>query len=367
MKKQTADASHLRRALARMTTLVTAALVVQIALPTSVRAQDVERGARLFDQLECSRCHAESAVGDVGPRLAGTSLSLDAVRAQLRNPGGIMPTFGPDRISDEDIEAIYAWLQTLDPEPYYPTWFGGDLINLPTPATPNEKTLEVHFSHRFTESIQDAGREGLWGLDSFAIPVFWFAYGITDRIEVHGGRSSINATWDYGAKAKLLREDDVSVPVSVSVVAGGAYLDRDQAQNTSRFTLEAPVGLRVHKRFSVLAVPFLATNPDGQGRPGSDDYSAAFGLGGTFRMTPGQSIDVEWITNIGGFTPPEAVDLWQVFWGIKVGGHLFQIGVSNNFLYTPDQMAPGHVKTGVESEVRLGFNLVRSFTFGDGS
>jgi mono/diheme cytochrome c family protein len=367
MREQTVAASKARRLPGVMPMLGVAVVVVQLALPRASQAQDVERGARLFEQLECSRCHADGAVGDVGPRLAGTSLSLDAVRAQLRNPGGMMPRFGPDRISDEDIAAIYAWLQTLDAEPPYPTWFGSDLINLPTPTTPNKKTLDVHFSHRFTESIQDAGREGLWGLDSFAIPVFWFAYGITDRIEVHGGRSSINATWDYGAKAELLREGDVSVPIAVSVVAGGAYLDRDAAQNTRRFTLEVPVGVRVHERFSLLAAPFLATNPDGQGRPGSDDYSAAFGLGGTFRMTPGQSIDVEWVTNIGGFTPPEAIDLWQVFWGIKVGGHLFQIGVSNNFLYTPDQMAPGHVKTGVESEVRLGFNLVRSFTFGGGS
>ena len=60
---------------------------------------------------------------------------------------------------------------------------------------------------------------------------------------------------------------------------------------------------------------------------------------------------------------PAAVDQWQVFWGIKKGGHLFQIGVGNSILQTPDAMAPGTLKTGRESDVRIGFNLVRAFQF----
>lgn len=342
-------------------------IALHLSAPGISWAQSAERGARLFEQMECIKCHGPGALGDIGPRLAGTALSLDDVRATVRNPSGIMPTFRPDRLSDDDVADIYAWLQTLGTEPYYPTWFGIDLINMPTPQTVAEKTLEVHFSHRFTESIQDAGSDRLWGLDSFAIPVFWFAYGITDRVQAYGGRSTINATWEYGAKAALLREGDVDVPIAVSVVAGGAYLDRDEALNRSRFALELPVGVRVHERLSLLAVPFLATNTDNAARPGSDGYSTAFALGASFRMTPGQSIDVEWVTNVGGYRVPDSVDLWQVYWGIKKGGHLFQIGVGNNYVYTPDQMAPGFFETGVEGNLRLGFNLVRAFTFGGGA
>lgn len=343
------------------------AVTLQAIAPAAAWAQDIERGARLFEQMECVKCHAAGAVGDIGPRLAGTALSLDVVRATVRNPSGIMPTFGPDRLSDDDIADIYAWLQTLGSGPYYPTWFGIDLISLSTPKTSAEKSLEVHFSHRFTESIEDAGSDGLWGLDSFAIPVFWFDYGVTERIDAFGGRSTINATWEYGAKAALLREQDIGVPIAVSVVATGAYLDRDAALNRKRFSFEVPIGVRVHDRVSLLAVPFLATNTDNMDLPASDGYSAAIGLGGSFRMTPGQSIDVEWITNVGGYEMPEAVDLWQIYWSIKKGGHLFQLGVGNNYVYTADQMAPGFVETGVEGNLRLGFNIVRVFTFGGGA
>jgi len=320
----------------------------------------------LFDELECSRCHAAGGAGGMAPRLAGTELSLAAVVSQLRSPRGMMPTFGHDRLSDEDIADIYAWLQGQSAEPVFPTWFGTDLINLPTPMMPGKKTLEVHFTHRFSESVRDAGRQGLWGLDSFAVPAFWFAYGVTDRVQVHGGRSSNRGTWEYGGKVELLAEDRLAVPISASAVIGGAYVDRDDVPDKNRFTAEFPVGWRVHDRLSLVAVPFLATNTDPTGDPESDSFSTAIGVGGTFRIAPGHSIDVEWATNLGGFHAPEVVDQWQVYWGIKVGGHLFQIGVTNTVLYTPDQMAPGARETGQKGDVRIGFNLVRSFHLGGG-
>ncbi len=345
---------------------VCAVTLILLVTPRPATAQNAARGEQLYGQLECSGCHASGAGGDFGPRLAGTQLTLEAVAAQLRNPRGMMPTFGPDRLSDTEVADLYAWLQSLPDRPVYPTWFSTDLINLPTPLMPGERTLEIHFSHRFSDTIKDAGRQGLWGLDSFAVPSFWFAYGIVDWLQVHGGRSSNRGTWEYGAKVELLEEERLSVPLSAAVVVGGAYLDRDDVVDKKRFTAEFPVGFRVHQRFSVMAVPFLATNTDPTGDPASDSFSTAIGLGGTFRITPGQSVDVEWVTNLGGFRHPEAVDQWQVYWGIKVGGHVFQLGVTNTVAYTPDQMAPGARKTGRKSEVRLGFNIVRAFKFGGG-
>lgn len=348
----------------RAVTLLVVALYC--AIPGEVFAQDADRGAVLFADVECGRCHGAAGGGGMGPRVAGTELSLGAVAEQLRNPRGTMPAYGSDRLSDDDIADIYAWLQAQADEPDFPTWFSTDLINLPTPMLPGKKNLEVHFTHRFSESIRDAGRQGLWGLDSFAVPAFWFAYGVTDWLQVHGGRSSNRGTWEYGGKVELLAEGRFSVPISASAVIGGAYVDRDDVPDKNRFTAEFPVGWRAHERLSLVAVPFVATNTDPTGNPASDSYSAALGVGGTFRITPGQSVDVEWVTNLGGFRVPEAVDQWQVYWGAKVGGHVFQIGVTNTVLYTPDQMAPGAQQTGTKSDLRIGFNLVRAFAIGGG-
>lgn len=327
-------------------------------------AQDLTRGGELYASLECSRCHGANAEGDLGPRLAGTDLSFDAVLAQARQPIGIMPAFPEGRLSEDDLRDIYAWVTSLsDDRMHYPTWFSTDLINLPTPDLPPPRTLEIHFSHRFQESIQDSGREGLWGLDSFATPTFYFAYGLVDRLSAYGGRTSNLATWEYGARVEILREHDIAVPLSASAVVGGVYRDTSGLESKSAFTLEVPVGLRAHDRLSLVAVPILATHTDVGTNPGNDDYSAAFGLGGTFRLSPGLSIDAEWITNVGGFKLPDAVDQWQVFFSMKVGGHVFQIGVTNSVLQTPDAMAAGTLETGIEGETRIGFNLVREFKF----
>lgn len=344
--------------------LITA--LIALAVAGGAAAQDAQAGRQLFERLECGRCHADMAQGDFGPQLAGTDLSLEVLTAQLRRPRGGMPAFGPDRVSDAEIAAIHAWLQSLPDAPSYPTWFSTDLINLPTPEMPGKQTLEVHFSHRFSESIQDAGRQGLWGLDSFAVPAFWFAYGVVDRLQVHGGRSSNRGTWEYGGKVELFEEGRLGVPVAASVVVSGAYLDRDAVVDKHRFAAEFPVGWRVHDRLSLLLTPLFATNTDASADPVSDGYSAAIGLGGTFRFLPGQSIDAEWVANVGGFEHPDAVHQWQVFWGAKVGGHVFQVGLTNVVSYTADQMAPGALEFGTEGNLRLGFNLVREFKFGGG-
>ncbi|OGO40750.1 MAG: hypothetical protein A2Z04_09020 [Chloroflexi bacterium RBG_16_57_9] len=72
---------------------------------------DSATGEALFRYLGCIGCHGEQAEGKVGPRLAGTQLSLEAVRAQVRKPREKMPPFGPERVSNEEVAQIYAFLQ----------------------------------------------------------------------------------------------------------------------------------------------------------------------------------------------------------------------------------------------------------------
>ena len=74
---------------------------------------DASRGEDIFFANGCSACHGDSGQGGIGPTVASTSLSIDDVIAQYRNPRGIMPPFDASRISDAEVNDIYAWLQTL--------------------------------------------------------------------------------------------------------------------------------------------------------------------------------------------------------------------------------------------------------------
>ena len=342
-------------------------LATLLALPAEALAQDAARGFDLFQtEFECASCHGTAAEGDLGPTLASTRLSIDEVRRQVRAPSSRrMPKFPEEKLSEEDLADIYAYVQDLQPPSLADkaTWWNIELLNLPTPAMPARRHLELHFGHRFSESLSDAGREGLYGLDSFAFPGFWFSYGLHERVAPYVGRSANFATWEYGVKVALLLEGQLGVPISMAANIGGTYLDANGLPNPSRFTLEVPIGVRAGNRVALQVVPMFATNPDEFGFEGSAGTSTALGFGGSFKLSTKFSLDGEYITNIGGFERAGSVDQWQAGLTIHVRKHWFSLLLSNSTLTTPDFMVGGTVKTGIKSNVRFGFNLVRAFSF----
>ncbi len=106
----------------------------------SVDFAQVTRGARLFQQ-NCAKCHGAMGEGSPNwrtpdtngyyppPPLNGTAHTwhhpLSVLRRTVRQGGiplgGVMPAFA-DKLSDEDIDAILAWIQTQWPDEVYTAW-----------------------------------------------------------------------------------------------------------------------------------------------------------------------------------------------------------------------------------------------------
>ena len=74
---------------------------------------DANTGMSLFFSNGCNVCHGDTGEGIIGPKIAGTGLSLSAVIGQYRSPQDAMPAFPADRVPDQDVAHIYTWLQTL--------------------------------------------------------------------------------------------------------------------------------------------------------------------------------------------------------------------------------------------------------------
>jgi mono/diheme cytochrome c family protein len=94
-------------------------------LPTT---PDAAVGQQLWPGKPCANCHGASAEGGSGPKLAGTGLTFEQVLLRVRAGKGSMPAFDEARISDLELEHIYAWLRSLAPPtptpiaaPSYPT------------------------------------------------------------------------------------------------------------------------------------------------------------------------------------------------------------------------------------------------------
>src|SRR5512140_631069 len=78
----------------------------------------VGRGESLFAFKGCAGCHGlRGEGGNVAPRIARTALPFAGVLDQVRLPKWVhrMPAFPPDMISDDEIQDIYAFLQSAVP------------------------------------------------------------------------------------------------------------------------------------------------------------------------------------------------------------------------------------------------------------
>lgn len=71
---------------------------------------DVARGRAEFEQRGCNACHPGGGKG-LGPPLAG--VNEKTFSTVVRQGRGMMPAFGPDRLGDEALADIFAYLQSL--------------------------------------------------------------------------------------------------------------------------------------------------------------------------------------------------------------------------------------------------------------
>ena len=76
-----------------------------------IASTDVQRGEEQFE-LYCADCHPDGEE-DVGPSLIADPHPPATLRRQIREGSGKMRPFSENRLSDEDLEAILAYMNTL--------------------------------------------------------------------------------------------------------------------------------------------------------------------------------------------------------------------------------------------------------------
>jgi mono/diheme cytochrome c family protein len=104
--------------------------LVALALSGPAVAQDakVEKGKQVYDATmpKCKTCHAIGGVGNAKGALdaVGAKLKADEIKAWVRTPKEMtektkaarkpaMPVYAKEKLSDEDLDALTAYLLTL--------------------------------------------------------------------------------------------------------------------------------------------------------------------------------------------------------------------------------------------------------------
>jgi cytochrome c oxidase subunit 2 len=270
------------------------------------------------------------------------------------------------------------------------------LVNVPTPKRVLKGSLNLFFTHRFSQPVRplkDSAKE-LIGLDSSAVPSFGLAYGITDRLYVSAYRSAICQrglcrTIEIGAGYHFLDEKEGHSPVALS---GYASIEGDD-NFTQNFTYNMQVMLArsVTRYVNLFFSPAVHFDANGQHRfdPRPTDFfppatigfhlprhSGSFGFGVNGRITPTVSLLFEYTPRVGfklgavqpvfdstgkviGFIPHSEA---EIGFGVQkdIGRHSFSLTFSNTQTTTTSRYNSSNLVL-PPSRFIIGFNLYRRF------
>ncbi len=96
---------------------VAAIVAPALFVGSAALAADADAGREAYNRVGCYTCHGYQGQGaSTGPKLAPEPLPYAALSNFVRQSAGRMPPFTPAVLPDEDLQDIYAYLQSI-PQP----------------------------------------------------------------------------------------------------------------------------------------------------------------------------------------------------------------------------------------------------------
>ena len=247
------------------------------------------------------------------------------------------------------------------------------VIDLPTNLRLPKHKLAFRLTHRFARPLGEGSFSDLaadfFGFDGGAQIGFGLRFGLFRGTQLGVYRTS-DRTIELHAQQELLRQG--RSPLGLSLAAS--------LEGSDNFGLSdsPPVGGPLHEfspsvavvlsrtlgaRGAVYVVPswvgHTRVNPSA---PGTDDSTIVLGLGARVRVTRAMALVGEYHPRLAGYEgdlgsgTPDSIATFGVEW--TVGGHAFQLNVSNALGTTPAEIARG--QSGLTGWF-IGFNLTRKF------
>jgi cytochrome c oxidase subunit 2 len=290
--------------------------------------------------------------------------------------------------------------QTISEKESKPHWtsepYDYQLINVPTPKRVPKHALNVHFSHRFSEPINDSGIDKLFGLDSFSASSLGFSYGITDRFYMKAYRSPVCETPNFcktieiGMGYHLLDEAGKS-PIALSAYA--SVEGNDNFTDNFTFNIQAMMARSVTKYVNLFFAPAIHLNSNGNSRFNPSPlnqppqiaqaaidlnlgkHSGSFGFGINARVRPSTSLLFEFVPRVGfktGQVLPQFDEQTFQFLGFenrsepaigfgiekRIGRHAFALTFTNTQNTTTSRYNSSYSGLPLSKYV-IGFNLFR--------
>ena len=239
---------------------------------------------------------------------------------------------------------------------------GNRLVNGHATKFTNEGELILFISHRFGKL--NGGFYELFGLDQASMR-FGFDYGVSDRLNLGFGRSTIQKTYDFFAKLKLVQATSQS-PFDIAAIGGYSVATvrnffpakNDGLGDRSTFWAQ----LLAATRLNDVSLQFMPTILNSAYIPelGGSHTNFALGAGASAKISKRVSLNAEYYYQISNDFPDASSPL-SFGIDIETGGHLFQLTISNTQAMFEKGFISENTGNWGDGEIYFGFNLIRVF------
>lgn len=264
-------------------------------------------------------------------------------------------------------------LQDVQPDPARPRAAAPDdravdpvepdfvVVNLPTQARMPRGGWAFRVTHRFSRPLGDGSLGDLakdfFGFDSGGLIGLELRYGIARGTQAGIQRTSDRTVQLFGQRDVRRAEDQ---PVGLAMFA--ALEGRDNFTEDYSPGVGVVVSRRLGERGGAYAMPAVVAHLVTPGLASGSDSTTALvvGLGVRFRFSENGALLFETTPRLNSPEDTTGVPFRHpVSFGVErtLGGHAFQLNVSNSFGTTLGQMARG----GAPSGWFIGFNIARKF------
>lgn len=260
-------------------------------------------------------------------------------------------------VAAAQVEAVPVQMQEADPDLQVVVSQPDFTLGvLPTTLRMPRGKAAFRITHRFTYQINEGSfgefLENGFGFDSSATTGFELRFGV-----VPGGQLIVHRTGSRNIQFMAQQQvvlQDATRPLSFDLVAAV------EGQNNFRESYSVVVGGVVSRQLGDQGALYLhpmAVLDVLAEIPSSDENSFFLGMGARLRLGSSRSYIVgEFAPRIGGYDG--GTSLVSVGLERRVGGHMFQINVSNSFGTTLTQVGRGGPSP---KHWHLGFNMTRKF------
>lgn len=231
--------------------------------------------------------------------------------------------------------------------------YGNRFLQTHSPLVNAPGILEATFQHRFNQAVIEAGGTNLFGLDSGANIGLGLSLSPIKNLSFEVYRASTLGDYEFAAKWTALRPTK-KVPLAIGLRAGANWMTKTEIEDNAGFFAQVLISATLGERFTIAAAPTYVSNTS----LFTDVWNVPLVL--QFKMARSWYATGEYIFRNEDLA--NAKGQWSFAVEKAVYMHRFSVWIGNSGALTVDQQMAGDYLGGVrDSNIRLGFNIIRQF------